>query len=94
MAVLAVALVVLVGIAGVESRLVRADRRVARVEEKLDLVLDHLGLRPQEDPRLEEVTGLLRAGQRIQAIKTYRQITGAGLKEAKVAVDRMAGRTH
>ncbi|MFF0790018.1 ribosomal protein L7/L12 [Streptomyces spiralis] len=85
----AVVVVVLAGVGGIESRISRADRRMARVEHKLDLILDHLGLR-EDDPRLEEVTGLLRAGKRMEAIKVYREATGAGLKEAKDAVDRMA----
>jgi ribosomal protein L7/L12 len=85
----AVVVVVLAGVAGIESRISRADRRMARVERKLGLILDHLGLR-EEDPRLEEVTRLLRAGKRIEAVKVYREATGSGLKEAKDAVDRMA----
>ncbi|MBY8867526.1 ribosomal protein L7/L12 [Streptomyces sennicomposti] len=76
------------GLAGNGGRLTRADRRLARIEHKLDLILDHLGLR-EEDPRLDEVAGLARAGRTIEAIKTYREVTGAGLKEAKEAVDRM-----
>ncbi|MFF9312304.1 ribosomal protein L7/L12 [Streptomyces sp. NPDC014748] len=87
----AVSLLVLGGVAGMAGnggRLTRADRRLARIEHKLDLILDHLGLR-EEDPRLDEVAGLARAGRTIEAIKTYREITGVGLKEAKDAVDRM-----
>ncbi|UXY20951.1 ribosomal protein L7/L12 [Streptomyces cynarae] len=76
------------GFAGVEARTKRTDRRMARVERKLDLVLDHLGLH-EADPDLERVAALLRDGKNIQAIKVYREITGAGLKEAKEAVERM-----
>ncbi|MER6982892.1 ribosomal protein L7/L12 [Streptomyces carpinensis] len=85
----AVVVVVLAGVGSIESRLSRADRRMARVERELDLVLDHLDLR-EDDPRLDEVSGLVRAGKRIEAIKAYREATGAGLKEARDAVDRMA----
>jgi ribosomal protein L7/L12 len=74
--------------AALESKLGRTDRRVARVERQLDLILDHLGVR--EDPQhLPQVTALLREGKKIQAIKAYREATGADLKEAKDAVDRM-----
>ena len=83
-----IAAVVLVGIAGVESRISRADRRVARVERKLDLVLDHLGL-AEHDPRMAEVASLAREGKTVQAVKRYREITGDGLKESKEAVDRL-----
>lgn len=88
MGLLLVALVMLLGIGSIESRIKRTDLRVARVEQKLDLVLDHLGLREAE-PRMDEIDALLRDGKKIQAIKTYREITGAGLKEAKEAVERM-----
>lgn len=88
MGLLLVALVMLLGIGSIESRIKRTDLRVARVEQKLDLVLDHLGLR-EADPRMDEIDALLRDGKKIQAIKTYREITGAGLKEAKDAVERM-----
>jgi len=44
------------------------------------------------DPSLTEVAVLVRAGKRVQATIRYREITGAGLKEAKQALDRfMAG---
>lgn len=74
--------------AGVEARVKRLDRRVVRVEQKLDLILDHLGIR-QEEPALEQVAALARDGRKIEAIKVYRELTGAGLKEAKDAVERI-----
>jgi large subunit ribosomal protein L7/L12 len=40
-----------------------------------------------EDPRVIE---LLQAGQKIQAIKLYCELTGVGLKEAKDAVERLS----
>ncbi|MEU9478000.1 hypothetical protein [Streptomyces sp. NPDC048191] len=85
---LALALAVLGGIVGAESRFARADRRLARVERKLDLIMEHLGLR-EEFPRMDEVTALVREGRTIQAIKVYREVTDADLKEAKEAVDRL-----
>ncbi|WP_055492202.1 ribosomal protein L7/L12 [Streptomyces sp. TP-A0356] len=87
-AALVVCGLLLSGIAGVESRIRRADRRIARVERKLDLILDHLGLH-QADPVLDQVAALVRDGKKIQAIKVYREITGADLVEAKEAVERM-----
>ncbi|MEU8590879.1 ribosomal protein L7/L12 [Streptomyces sp. NPDC048664] len=78
------------GYAGVEARVRRVDRRLVQVERKLDLVLDRLGVTPEE-PVLEQVAALVRDGRRIQAIKVYRELTGAGLKEAKEAVERMDG---
>jgi ribosomal protein L7/L12 len=43
---------------------------------------------------MEEVRRLIQAGRKINAIKAYRQATGVGLKEAKVAVERMAAGTN
>jgi ribosomal protein L7/L12 len=34
-----------------------------------------------------DVIGLVAAGQKIRAIKRYRELTGVGLKEAKVIID-------
>jgi ribosomal protein L7/L12 len=66
----------------------RQTRRLALVERKLDAVLDHLGVEVQE-PHLERVQALLGQGKTIQAIKAYREATGADLREAKEAVDRL-----
>ncbi|KUO21268.1 ribosomal protein L7/L12 [Streptomyces dysideae] len=82
------ALVVIVGVISIEGRISRADKRVARIERKLDLILDHLGL-GEDEPRMAEVAALRRDGKTIQAIKVYREVTGVGLKEAKEAVERM-----
>ncbi|WP_081238476.1 hypothetical protein [Streptomyces viridosporus] len=82
-----VLLVVLSGIS-IRSRIAAADRRVARVERKLDLVLEHLGLR-EEIPRRDEIVALVREGKTVQAVKVYREATGADLVEAKQAVDRL-----
>jgi ribosomal protein L7/L12 len=65
--------------------------RLALVERKLDAVLEQLGVAVPE-PHLERVEALLREGRNIEAIKTYREATGAGLREAKDAVDRISGR--
>ncbi|MER8005174.1 MULTISPECIES: ribosomal protein L7/L12 [unclassified Streptomyces] len=83
------ALFLIVGVGSVESRISRADKRVARVERKLDLIIAHLGIDASE-PWNDEVTALLRDGKKIQAIKVYREATGADLREAKEAVERLA----
>ncbi len=71
-----------------ESRIKKVQRRADRIEHKLDLILGHLDI-PVPGPDLERVTALLREGKRIEAIKVYRQLTDADLKEAKEAVERM-----
>jgi ribosomal protein L7/L12 len=76
--------------AALDRRIQRLDRRTARMEHQLDLDLDHLGLRTAQ-PGMERVTALLRDGKKIEAIKVYRELTDAGLKDAKEAVERMDG---
>ncbi|WP_255947337.1 hypothetical protein [Streptomyces odontomachi] len=77
------------GFGGIESKVRRADRRVARLERKIDLIAEHLGVQT-DSPELEKVTALVREGKKIQAIRAYREITGAGLREASLEVERLA----
>lgn len=67
----------------------QADRRLAAVERKLDLVLGRLGVAepPPEEP---DVVAHLERGETIPAIKAYRDRTGVSLAEAKRAVERIA----
>ncbi|MDT3727821.1 hypothetical protein ROS62_24270 [Streptomyces sp. DSM 41972] len=88
-AILFCSAVVVLGVASLQSQLTRSDRRVARVERKLDTVMRHLGLE-EEVPRKDEILALVRDGKQVQAIKLYRETTGAGLREAKQAVDAMS----
>ncbi|AEM82337.1 hypothetical protein [Streptomyces violaceusniger] len=71
-----------------ESRIQKIQRRADRIERKLDLILGHLEIQVAE-PGLERVADLLREGKKLEAIKVYRQLTDADLKEAKEAVERM-----
>ncbi|OIJ95946.1 ribosomal protein L7/L12 [Streptomyces monashensis] len=81
------------GIASVQSRLSGMDKRLVRIERRLALVADRLGLDESDEERAqrERVEALVREGKQVAAIKAYREMTGADLKEAKDAVDRMAG---
>jgi len=40
-------------------------------------------------PAMQDVEDLMKAGRKIDAIKLYRQLTGASLADAKAAVERM-----
>ncbi|MFD5425135.1 ribosomal protein L7/L12 [Streptomyces sp. NPDC127084] len=88
-AVLLTVIAVLMLSGSVELKLSRMERRISRLERKLDQVLGHMGVSEPADPRLERVTALLREGRKIEAIKVYRGVTDADLKEAKDAVERM-----
>jgi ribosomal protein L7/L12 len=68
--------------------------RLARVEEKLDLLLTHAGLDYTPAPKATwQAVADEGPARKIAAIKAYRDETGAGLAEAKRAVEEyMEGR--
>jgi ribosomal protein L7/L12/outer membrane protein assembly factor BamB len=41
--------------------------------------------------KMQEIQRLIRSGNKIEAIKVYREATGAGLKESKDVIDRLTG---
>jgi ribosomal protein L7/L12 len=89
--VVAIALgLVVTGVAAGRRETERRTRRLALVERKLDAVLDHLGIEVPQ-PHLEQVEALVAQGKTVQAIRAYREATGADLVEAKQAVDRLGG---
>ena len=61
--------------------------RLDRIERQLKALLDHLQVELPDDG-LGEVRRLAQAGEKIQAIKRYRELTGASLVEAKNFVER------
>jgi ribosomal protein L7/L12 len=65
------------------------ERRLERVERKLDLLMQHQGVQQPEPEFDQDVVNLARSGRKIEAIKRYRELTGAGLKDAKDAVERI-----
>ena len=65
--------------------------RVAELEDRLDFLFNHLGVQysnqpPWADPR---VVDALRRGNKIEAIKIYRELTNTGLAEAKAVIDKI-----
>ena len=75
------------GLQGVRNRL-------WEIDAKLDAVLKHAGI--QFDPYADvppRVVEALRAGNKIEALKHYRDATQASLKEAKEYVQRLERRT-
>jgi len=69
----------------------RLQKRVLDLEIRLHKLQEHIGFVADPNPPItDEVKLLARTpGSKIAAIKLYRQQTGAGLKEAKDAVERM-----
>jgi Ribosomal protein L7/L12 C-terminal domain len=77
-------------------RLATLERRVAalsRLDAKLDALLRHSGVvfEPYESVP-PGVVDALRRGEKIKAIKQYREATGAGLKDAKDFVEEVQRR--
>ena len=69
--------------------------RLSRLDAKVDALLKHSGI--EFDPFGDvpaDVREALERGQRILAIKRFRQATGVGLKEAKEFVDEVRRRTY
>ncbi|BDM66958.1 hypothetical protein HEK616_04450 [Streptomyces nigrescens] len=64
------------------------ERRLVRLESKVDLLLAHAGIEEPQHARFAEIDALLAQGKKIQAIKLHRELTGSGLAEAKEAVER------
>ncbi|MBD8526753.1 hypothetical protein [Pseudomarimonas arenosa] len=66
------------------------DGALARIERKLDLLLDNAGLRydPLDGLPLS-IQALVKQGKTIEAIKLYREAKGVGLKAAKEAIDEI-----
>jgi ribosomal protein L7/L12 len=70
------------------AQLRRLARRQDEANAKLDAIVAHLGVVVPE-PRHPEVERRLAQGAPIRAVKAYREATGAGLVEAKNAVDEI-----
>ena len=64
-------------------------QQVAELRRKVDAI--STSLTPSAPAVPPEVLGLIQAGRKIEAIKAYREATGAGLAEAKNAVEEMGG---
>ncbi|MDP9795629.1 ribosomal protein L7/L12 [Catenuloplanes nepalensis] len=63
--------------------------RLAAIERQQRAILDHLGVAPPSYPDVVELAG---QGRSIEAIRLYRQHTGASLVEAKRFVDGLRTR--
>ena len=75
-----------------EADILLLKSRINELEDRLNFLYQRLGLEysdPNSDPiRSPEIQDALRRGNKIEAIKIYRELTGVGLAEAKEAIDR------
>ena len=73
-------------------------QRILELERKVEFLLQELGLegkvnayesRANRSALSPEILTLVRQGRKIEAIKLYREKTGASLMEAKAAIDKL-----
>ena len=89
--------VILLVVFSVALRLIEMRSRMGtlfyRIEAKLDLLLKQANIKFDPYANLPgEIAEAVRAGQKIQAIKLYRQSSGVGLKEAKDFIEELQRR--
>jgi len=85
-------------VAAVFARIGALERRLrslSQLDAKLDALLKHAGLKfdPYGDVP-PKVADALRRGEKIEAIKAYREATGADLRHAKEYVEELQRRTQ
>ena len=85
-----------------EQQVEQIEKRIALIEVRLEQLFEHAniaprggggaggehegaGLDPNDDPEIQD---LLAKGNQVQATKRYQELTGAGLDEAKRAIDQ------
>ena len=76
-----------------ETEIQQLRSRVNELEDRLKVLYRHLNLEyttdPASDPMMSpQIQDTLRRGNKIEAIKIYRELTGVGLAEAKNAIDK------
>jgi ribosomal protein L7/L12 len=73
-----------------EIQLMRS--RINELEDRLNFLYQRLGIeyadRNSDPIRSPKIQDALRRGNKIEAIKIYRELTGVGLAEAKQEIDR------
>ncbi len=81
-----------------EAEFLLLQSRVSQLEEKLQFLYHRLNINYESasassDPAFSpQIQDALRRGDKIGAIKIYRELTNVGLAEAKKAVEEMASR--
>ncbi len=64
----------------------RFANQIKRIERKLDLILEHLGLPFQEEIPVR-IAQMLARGQKIEAIRIYQMMTNLGFDDAKQMIE-------
>jgi len=78
----------------VETEIIALRARIAELESRVDFLYKHFGLAQSKDLGMADtrVVEMLQKGNKIEAIKIYRELYNCGLAEAKQAVDGLEAR--
>ena len=74
-----------------EHDIIALRARVAELENKLDFIYKRLGIEYIDNPGMADsrIIALIKKGNKLEAIKVYRELTNADLAEAKRAVENI-----
>ncbi|MGB8983172.1 MAG: ribosomal protein L7/L12 [Anaerolineales bacterium] len=79
-----------------EAEFLALKSRITELEDRLQFLYHRLNINyadPNANPaRSPQIQGAVRRGDKIEAIKIYRELTGVGLAEAKRAIDEIESR--
>lgn len=74
-----------------EQDLITLRARVAELERRFDFIYRKMGVEYVDHPGMADprTIALIKKGNKLETIKVYRDLTNAGLQEAKAAVERI-----
>jgi len=74
-----------------EQDIITLRNRVRDLEDRLDFLYRRMGVEYVDNPGTADsrIIALIKQGNKIEAIKMYRELTNLGLAEAKAAVEKL-----
>ena len=78
----------------VEQDVIQLRARVRELEDRLKFIYEHLHIEYSDtaEAKNKEIIDLIKAGNKIEAIKIYKEIFNVGLAEAKDEVEKIEAR--
>ncbi len=76
----------------VEGQVFKLSQRVATLERQVEFLMKHLGVSYDGAPDAgvsPEIMELVRRGDKLRAIRAFREETGVGLREAKEFIESL-----
>lgn len=77
-----------------DEEIARLRVRIAELEDRIEFLYKKLGVEYFENPRMAnaKLEELIKSGNKLEAIKVYRELYNVGLAEAKNAIDSLEAR--